>query len=147
VVRKAERPPEPVIELTQVERTLEEAEEMYRRRDLEEAGDLFMRALRESDERPAKAKAYYGLARTATLQNDPELAVSLFERALTFSPEPRDKAWILVYLGRLSDVAGDTEKAAGYYRNALAIDQLSDSARAMAEKGAAGAFRRGSPRQ
>jgi tetratricopeptide (TPR) repeat protein len=147
VVRKAERPPAPVIEPTQVEKTLEEAEEMYRKRDLEGARDLFMRALRESDERPAKAKAYYGLARAATLQNDPELAVSLFERALTFSPAPPDKAWILVYLGRLSDMAGDTEKAASYYRNALAIGEMSDGARAMAEKGAAGEFRRGPLRE
>jgi len=141
-VRKAEQAPAPVVEPSEAERLIEEAEGLYEKRDLEQAREVFLRLLRESAERPVKAKAYYGLARIATLRNDPELATSLFERTLTFSPEPKDRAWTLVYLGRLHDLSGEPEEAAGYYRDALAIGEASGAARSMAEKGASGAFQR-----
>jgi len=141
-VRKAPRAPVKVVEPSAVEKQLAEAEELFRGRDLEAARQAFLKVLRASKQRSAGAKAYYGLARIATLRNDPELATSLFEKALEYGPEPREKSWILVYLGRLSDLSGNAEKAAAYYRGSLAIDEASPKARGMAEQGAAGAFRR-----
>ncbi len=130
------------VEPSRARKMLEEAEELYRKRDLESAREAFLKVLRETGEKPLQAKAYYGLARVATLKNEAELARSLFEKTLDSSAEPQDRAWSLVYLGRLSDLAGEADKAAEYYREALATEGASPSAREMAEKGAAGAFRR-----
>ena len=141
-VRKAATAPVKVVEPSVAEKQLEEAEELFRARDLEAARQAFLKVLRDNKQRSAGAKAYYGLARIATLNNDPELATSLFEKALEYGPEAREKSWILVYLGRLSDLSGSAEKAAAYYRESLAIDEASPKARKMAEQGAAGAFRR-----
>ncbi len=136
---KPKPPPAPV--RSPVEQVLEEAEALYRKRDLEPARERFLKVLKMPAELRFHARAYYGLARIATLQNDPELAASLFEKALATGPEPRDKAWILFYLGRLSDIAGDSGKARGYYQQALRIPEASPKVKDMARKGIEGAFR------
>ena len=141
-VRAVKPPPAPEPELSAAEQTLQKAEDLYSRRDLEAAREHFLRSLRETRQKPLHSRAYFGLARIATLKNDPELAILLFERALGLSPEPADRAWILVYLGRLSDVAGEADKAGEYYREALAVGGASETAREMARKGAAGGFRK-----
>ena len=69
-VRKAKTvaaPPLP--EMSAAEKTLEEAENLYRDRDLEKAKQAYNRVLRETEDRPKHAAAYYGLARIAVLQN------------------------------------------------------------------------------
>ncbi len=136
---KPVEPPKP--KLSPAEETLEQAEELYRKKDLEGAGELYRQAVSEARERPVQARGYYGMARIATLDNDPELALSLFEKALSLGPDDADKAWILFYLGRLSDLAGETEKASDYYQSALAVDGVSSQVRKLAEDGAAGRFR------
>ncbi len=138
-VVKPKAPPEP--ELSAVEKAIEEAEDLYRKRDLEAARRRFLDVLRMPAEKRLHARAYYGLARIATLRNDPELASSLFRKALETGPEAQDKAWILFYLGRLSDVAGDAGAARAYYRRALAIPEASPKVRELAQKGVSGAFR------
>jgi tetratricopeptide (TPR) repeat protein len=141
-IRKVQPVVRPQPEQSAAEKALDRAEDLYRERDLDGAREVFLGALRETNDKPLHARAYYGLARIATLQNDPELAVSLFERALGLSPAPPDKSWILVYLGRLSDLAGETDKAAGYYKDALLIEGASEKARDMANQGTKGAFRK-----
>jgi tetratricopeptide (TPR) repeat protein len=129
----AERPAEPAV---RVNPTLEEAERLYKNRDLEGAKQAYLRLLKESDDQPLHARAYYGLARVAVLQKDPETGDRLFQKVLECSPEPDVKAWALVYLGRLSDIAGDRSQAELHYQNALAvIGDSAAAARGAAEKG------------
>jgi tetratricopeptide (TPR) repeat protein len=128
----AERPAEPVV---RVNPTLEEAERLYGNRDLESAKQAYLRLLKETDDQPLHARAYYGLARVAVLQKDPETGERLFQKVLECSPEPFVKAWALVYLGRLSDIAGDRGQAESHFKNALAVDGASATARREAEKG------------
>src|SRR5258708_28350188 len=64
--------PEPV--LTGAEKTLEEGETYYGKRDLERARQSYLKVLQQTSENTLHAKAYYGLARIAALQKDPELA-------------------------------------------------------------------------
>ncbi len=128
-------PPPPPPELTGAARTLEEAENLYRARDLDKAREAFLRAAQESNERPLQARAYYGLARVAALRNDPDLAEQLFERTLALGPEPADKGWTLVYLGRLSEAAGDRTKATAYYQAALEVEGITPAAREAAQNG------------
>jgi tetratricopeptide (TPR) repeat protein len=123
-------------------KTLEESEKLYASRDLDKAKAGFLAVLRETDEKPVHAKAYYGLARIAILQKDPEVAERLFQKALELGPEPPDKAWVYVYLGRLSDAAGEREAATKNYQSALAVEGASTAARQAAEQGLQQGFKK-----
>jgi tetratricopeptide (TPR) repeat protein len=91
--------------LTGTEKALDDAEQAYKARDLDRAKSMFLDLLQKSDVKSVHAKAYYGLARIAALQNDPETAERLFKKTLDLDPEPQDKAWTLIYLGKLSVAA------------------------------------------
>jgi tetratricopeptide (TPR) repeat protein len=134
------KPAEP--QMTGAEKTLEDAEQQYADRDLEKAHATYMRVLKQTDNRPVHARAYYGLARIATLRNDPELAERLFHKTLELSPDPQTQAWAELYLGRLSDVAGQREEAAKHYQAVLKIEGASEAARQAAEKGLKNSFQR-----
>ena len=135
-VVEAPRPPEP----KGAYKTLAMAEQLYTDRDLEAARQLFLKAIEETGDRLLHAQAYYGLARIAARESNPEMAERLFEKALESGPEPQVKAWTLVYLGRLSDAAGDRQQATRRYREALAVEGASPAAHEAAEQGVRQSF-------
>ena len=143
-VRKAKgvaaSPPPP--ELSGARKTLEDAENLYDHRDLEKAKQAYTRLLQETDEKPLHASSYYGLARIAVLQKDPELAERLFQKAVESSPEPQVRVWSEVYLGRLSDAAGERAEAMKHYKEALAVEGGSAMARDAAQKGLQQSFQK-----
>ncbi len=120
-------------ELTGPEKTLETAENQYRARELGKARDTFMKVLQETSQRPLHARAYYGMARIAALEKNPELAEKLFEKTLELAPDPETKSWVHVYLGRLATAAGERADAEKNYRAAMAIEGGSAAARKSAE--------------
>ncbi|HWB87102.1 MAG TPA: tetratricopeptide repeat protein [Bryobacteraceae bacterium] len=121
--------------LTGAAKTMEEAEDHYRARELDKARKLYLDVLQQPDANSLHAQAYYGLARIAALQNDPESAERFFKKTLEVQPDAQTKAWTLVYLGRLSSAAGDQAQAAAYYRSALQVDGASPAAHQAAEQG------------
>jgi tetratricopeptide (TPR) repeat protein len=121
-------------------KTVAQAEQLYKDRNLEPARQLFLQVLQESGDRPLHAQAYYGLARIAALNKNPELAEQLFQKTLESGPEPQVKAWTLVYLARLSDAAGDRQQATRRYREALAVEGASAAAHQAAEQGVQRSF-------
>lgn len=127
--------PPPVQEPKGAYRTLAQAEQLYMDRNLEGARQLYLKSLEQSDDKAIHASAYYGLARIAALEKNPELAEQLFKKTLECKPEPQVAAWTLVYLGRLSDAAGDRDEAIRRYREALGVAGASDAARQAAEQG------------
>ena len=132
----APRPPEP----KGVYKTLAQAEQLYRERSLEPARELYLKVLEQTSDKAVHATAYYGLARIAALERNPEMAERLFEKTLEYDPEPQAKAWTLVYLGRLADAAGERDEAVRRYRQALAVDGASPAAREAAQQGAQRSF-------
>ncbi len=137
-VRRAKTtPPAPEPEPTLAEKTLEEAERAYENRELEKASQAYRKLLQQTTENALRAQAWYGLARIAALQKDPETAEKLFQRTLESSPEAPVKAWTHVYLGRLADAAGQRQDAVREYQAALAVAGASQAARAAAQKGLA----------
>jgi tetratricopeptide (TPR) repeat protein len=140
-VKKAKHvrpPPEPA--LTGAAKTLQEADEFYSKRDLGSARKSYLRVLEQGSAADLHAKAYYGLARIAALEKDPELAEKLFQKTLEVSPDKETMSWAYLYLGRLADAAGDREQAEKNYRSALAIDGAPASVKTAAEKGLAQPF-------
>src|SRR5262245_56146987 len=108
-------PPPAAPALTGAAKTLEDAEQFYIARDLDKAKKLYLETLQQTDQKPMHAAAYYGLARIAILQRDPETADRLFRKSLEEMPEPPVMAWDLVYLGKLSLAAQEREGAADFF--------------------------------
>jgi tetratricopeptide (TPR) repeat protein len=142
VVRPAvtQMPPE----LTGVAKTLEDADKAYTARDLDTARQAFLRVLEETPEKSIHAKAYYGLARIAVLQKDPETGDNLFRKVLDLEPDADTKSWSLLYLGRLADSQGDRAQAVEHYQAVLAVEGAPDSVRQAAQKGLEATFGRDS---
>jgi tetratricopeptide (TPR) repeat protein len=137
-VTREVKPPE----LTGPAKMVEDAEKAYVARNLPRAREMYLQALKESTEKPLHAKAYYGLARIAVLERDPELGDRLFRKVLELDPDASTKSWSLLYLGRLADSQGDREEAQKQYKAALAVEGAPDSVRQSAEKGLKEAFSR-----
>lgn len=136
VERRPERkaPVEPTAAaLTGTAKTLQEAEESFRRHDLERAKKLFLEAQQQSGGK--NALALYGLARVAALEKDPERAKELFAEALDAAPDPHVQAMSHIYLGRIEDLFGSREQAVLHYREALAAGDNTPGTREAAEKG------------
>jgi tetratricopeptide (TPR) repeat protein len=116
-------------------KTLDDAEQAYTARDLGKAKQLYLRVMQETDQKPLHAKAYYGLARIAVLEKDPETGDRLFRKVLELEPDGSTKSWSLLYLARLADSQGDREEAQNFYRQALAVKGAPDAVRQAAQKG------------
>jgi tetratricopeptide (TPR) repeat protein len=134
--------PPPPPPLTGAEKSIAEAQELSARRespssDLEKAKGLFLRSLQQTANSTLHAKAYYGLARIAALQRDPDLAEKLFRKVLELTPDAETKSWTYVYLGRLAENAADPEahdNAVKNYRAALAVEAAPEAAKMAARK-------------
>ena len=135
-------PPPPAPVLSDTAKSLAEAEDLYAKRNLTAARASYQSVLEQPSEKSSHARAYYGLARIAALDHDPELAEKLFEKTLAMSPDDETKAWAYLYLGRLSDAAGQREQAEKQYRAALAVHGVPEQVKVAAEKGLAQPFQR-----
>ena len=140
-VREIEVPPPAAPPLSAAAKTLAAAEDLYANRKLPQAQEQYRKVLQQAAENPVHARAYYGLARIAALDRDPELAEKLFQKTLEMSPDDDTKSWTYLYLGRLSDAAGERDEAEKNYRAALAVHGAPDQVRTAAEKGLAQPFR------
>jgi len=129
-------------ELTGAAKTLAGAEQAYTDRDLERAKQAYLRVVEETGEKPMHAKAYYGLARIAVLQRDPETGDRLFRKVLELEPDAETKAWSFLYLGRLADSQGERDQAVENYKGALAVEGVPDPVRQAAQKGLEDAFKK-----
>lgn len=140
MAKHAPAPPAPV--LSPAQKTLADAENLYTGRELDRARQTYLKVLDQTDDKSLHAKAYYGLARIAALQKDPELSEKLFQKTLEMSPDNETKSWAYLYLGRLADAAGERDEAEKNYRAVLAIEGAPASVKTAAEKGLAQPFRR-----
>lgn len=114
-------------------KTLEEAEDLYDARKLPESQKKFQLVLDETSEKSVKAHAYYGLARIAALEKNPELSYKLFGEALKSDPEPLVRVWSHIYLGRLSGLAGEDAEAIQHFEEAIKVEGASAKAKAAAQ--------------
>jgi tetratricopeptide (TPR) repeat protein len=115
--------------------TIDEAEKLYEGRDLEKAAEAFRKALQQTERKPLHARSYYGLARIAALQRNPELAEQLFRKTLELSPDPHTHAWSEVYLGRLALATAAPDDAAKHFKAALSVEGATERAKQAAEEG------------
>jgi len=86
-----------------------------------------------SNEDPGKA--YFVLARVATLGGNLQDARDNFGRAIRTAKDPRVVAWSHIYLGRILDLQDDREDALVQYKAALDTGDTSADTKAAAERG------------
>jgi hypothetical protein len=96
----------------------------------EQAADKVLEG-REED----AARAYFLLARVATMKGDMEGAKSYFYLALDRGTDARTRAWSHIYLGRIFDIQDKREEALKQYNAALADNDSKADTTAAAERG------------
>jgi len=131
--------------LTGVAKALDDAEELFRAQKIAPAKEAWSAILGSTAEKPAQARAYYGLARVALSERDPERGDQLFRKVLELEPDASTQSWSLVYLGKLADSQGEAEPAKEFYGQALAVAGLPDQVKREAQQGLSGAFFRPRP--
>jgi len=112
---------------------LDVAEDRLASGDVKEAERLARQALERNNEDPGRA--FFILARAATLERDAQGARTYFERTLAVAREPRLVAWSHIYLGRLLDLEENRASAVQHYHAALAAGDTTPDTRAAAERG------------
>ncbi len=80
-------------------------------------------------------RAYFVLARVATLSGNLQDARDNFAKAMRSAKEPRVVAWSHIYLGRILDLQDDREDALVQYKAALDTGDTSADTKAAAERG------------
>jgi tetratricopeptide (TPR) repeat protein len=134
----------PVV-LTGVAKQLEGAEDLLRAQKSAEAKAAWTDILATTADRPAQARAYYGLGRVALVEKTPERADQLFRKVLELDADASTLAWTLVYLGKLADSQGEAVEAKAFYTRALAVGGTSEQVQKEAQQGMNGAFFRARP--
>lgn len=81
------------------------------------------------------SRAYFVLAKVASLKGDMEGAQSDFAKAAASGNDPHVQAWSHIYLGRILDIQGERDDAVAQYKAALAISDLPADAKTAAEHG------------
>ena len=127
--------PEPKSVTPTIYEQLSQAEELLKKQDYPKAETLFQEASNQNANKRAQSAGYYGLARIALAEGEPEDAESLFASVLEGDPEPQIKAWSLVYLGKLRLEVMDKGPAAKFFQDALQVDGATDAARKEAQQG------------
>ena len=87
----------------------------------------------ESKQDPARA--YFVLARVATLGGNMQGAQENFQKALAAAQDPRIEAWCHIYLGRILDLQDERDGAVAQYKAALNTGDISPDTRSAAERG------------
>jgi tetratricopeptide (TPR) repeat protein len=96
------------------------------------AEKLAQEALAANDD---PARAYFVLARVASLSGNMQGAQENFQKALDSSKDPRVMAWCHIYLGRILDLQEERDAAVAQYQAALKTGDTSADTKNAAERG------------
>jgi tetratricopeptide (TPR) repeat protein len=101
--------------------------------DVPAAQKLAQQAIDEHSE--DAGRAFFILARAATMSRDIQGARTYFQRTLEVAREPKVVAWSHIYLGRIFDLQEDRAAALDHYRAALSSGGAMPEVKAAAERG------------
>jgi len=118
-------------------RLLDDAEERLATGDPATAQKLALQAINDPQSHEDQGRAFFILARAATLSGDMDGARGYFERSVQSAHDPRTLAWSHIYLGRIFDIQENREQAVAHYRAALQAGDPTPDTKTAAEKGLA----------
>src|SRR5579863_8621116 len=122
------------------EKFLDDAEQRLASGDPAGAQRLALQAVNNPRSNEDQGRAFFILARAATLSGDMEGARSYFEHAVQSAHDPRTLAWSHIYLGRIFDIQENREQAVAHYRAALQAGDPTPDTKTAAEKGIAAPY-------
>ncbi len=97
-----------------------------------EAGKLAQESLVANED---PARAYFVLAKVASLGGQMQTAQADFQKALEAAKDPHVIAWSHIYLGRILDIQEERDSAVAQYKAALATNDVPEDAKTAAERG------------
>ncbi len=97
-----------------------------------EAGKLAQQSLQANED---PARAYFVLAKVASLGGQMQDAQADFQKALDAAKDPHVIAWSHIYLGRILDIQEERDSAVAQYKAALATSDVPEDAKSAAEHG------------
>ena len=119
---------------------LDDAEDRLASGDPAGAQKLATQALNDPRSNEDQGRAFFILARAATLSGDMQGARTYFERSVQAAHDPRTLAWSHIYLGRIFDIQENREQAVAHYRAALQAGDPTPDTKTAAEKGLAAPY-------
>ncbi len=139
------RPVEPRrMQLSLLDKKLQQAEFLFREEMFEEAQQAFVEAIGLAGGRNAQAE--YGLGRVAAQEGDPELAIEHFLVAANLAAEePHIRAMSHIYVARISDIMGERDVAIEHYNQAQQVGDPAPRTQELIAEGLSQQFQ--SPRQ
>jgi tetratricopeptide (TPR) repeat protein len=117
---------------TPAPKTIDLAEQALDSGNAREAGTLAQQSLAAKQD---QSRAYFVLAKVASLNGQMQEARTNFEKALQNATEPHVIAWSNIYLGRILDIQQERDGAISHYRAALATSNVPADAKSAAERG------------
>jgi tetratricopeptide (TPR) repeat protein len=133
------------VQLSLLDKKLQQAEFLLREELLEEARDAFLEAIQMAPD-GRNAQAEYGLGRVAAQQGEPDLAIEHFLASTTIAQEfPHIRAMSHIYVARISDIMGEREQALKQYNLAQAVGDTTPRTQQLINEGLNDQFQ--SPRQ
>ena len=114
------------------QRRIDLAEQTLASGNPDEAEKLAQQSLKANED---TARAYFVLAKVASIKGDMEGAQTDFQKAADAGKDPHVIAWSHIYLGRIYDIQGERDSAVAQYKAALAVGDVPADAKAAAEKG------------
>jgi len=97
-----------------------------------DAGKLAQESLQANED---PARAYFVLAKVASLSGQMQEAQTDFQKALDAAKDPHVIAWSHIYLGRILDIQEERDGAVAQYKAALATSDVPEDAKTAAEHG------------
>lgn len=132
------------IELSLLDKKLQQAEFLFREEMFEEAQQAFVAAIELAGGRNAQAE--YGLGRVAAQEGEAELAIEHFLVAADLAvDEPHIRAMSHIYVARISDIMGERDAAIEHYNQAQQVGDPAPRTQELIAEGLSQQFQ--SPRQ
>lgn len=132
------------IELSLLDKKLQQAEFLFREELIEEARQAFLAAIDLAGGRSAQAE--YGLGRVAAQEGEAELAIEHFLVAANLAvEEPHIRAMSHIYVARISDIMGERDAAIEHYNQAQQVGDPAPRTQELIAEGLNQQFQ--SPRQ
>jgi tetratricopeptide (TPR) repeat protein len=126
-------PPPQVQQVSEAQRSLDQAQSLLAQHDLDNSKKLFRKSLEQTDSKQMHAQAYFGLAQAAVQERQADQAAGFFQKAVDLNSDPGIVAWAHVYLGRLAMLHDDSHGATDHFKKALSLEGAPGKAKEAAQ--------------
>ena len=126
-------PPPTTVQVSEGERSLQQAESLLSQHDLANSKKMFQRSLSRPTASQCTARPTSDLLRSRFRNTRPIRPRLLFQKVVELNSSPSTVAWSHVYLGRIAMLHDDSQNATDHLKKVLATDGAPDKAKEAAQ--------------